>query len=46
MPQQYRPSSVEGRTYYEPSEHGFEAEVARRLRARADGPVEDDGPTR
>jgi putative ATPase len=46
VPQQYRPSSVEGRTYYEPSEHGFEAEVARRLRARADGPVEDDGPTR
>jgi putative ATPase len=31
VPQQYRPPEVAGRVYYEPSEHGFEAEVGRRL---------------
>ncbi|MCP3938316.1 MAG: replication-associated recombination protein A [Actinomycetia bacterium] len=30
--QQYRPDDVAGTVYYEPSEHGFEAEVGRRLR--------------
>jgi putative ATPase len=29
--QQYRPAELEGRIYYEPSTHGAEAEVARRL---------------
>jgi putative ATPase len=28
--QQYRPDNVADRTYYEPSEHGFEAEVKQR----------------
>ena len=31
VPQRYRPHEVEGHVYYEPSGHGFEAEVARRL---------------
>jgi len=31
VPQQYRPDEVEGHTYYEPSSHGHEAEVAARL---------------
>jgi putative ATPase len=30
-PQEYLPPSVQGKRYYHPSEHGFEAEVARRL---------------
>lgn len=33
VPQEYLPQSVAGRIYYEPTEHGFEAEVRRRLRA-------------
>jgi putative ATPase len=32
--QQYRPDHLEGRQYYEPSEHGAEALVAARLRVR------------
>jgi putative ATPase len=32
VPQEYLPESVAGRIYYAPSEHGFEAEVRRRLR--------------
>jgi putative ATPase len=31
--QQYRPPEVLGRTYYEPSPHGFEEEIQRRMRA-------------
>jgi putative ATPase len=31
VPQSYRPPEVEGRTYYEPSEHGAEREVAERM---------------
>jgi putative ATPase len=34
VPQEYRPSEVADRTYYEPSEHGAEAEIAERLRER------------
>ncbi len=30
LPQEYRPPEVAGRTYYRPSAHGYEAEVARR----------------
>jgi len=32
VPQSYRPAEVEGRTYYEPSEHGAEREVAERMK--------------
>ncbi len=32
--QQYRPDELAGRTYYEPSDHGFEAEVGERMRTR------------
>ncbi len=32
VPQEYLPEGVAGRIYYAPSEHGFEAEVRRRLR--------------
>jgi putative ATPase len=31
--QAYRPEEVAGRTYYEPSPHGFEEEIARRMRS-------------
>ncbi len=31
--QRHRPSEVEGRRYYDPSPHGFEGEVARRMRS-------------
>ena len=37
--QAHRPEEVEGNVYYEPSPHGFEAEVARRLAERS-GPEE------
>ena len=32
VPQTYRPPEVEGRVYYQPSSHGFEEEVAERMR--------------
>lgn len=32
VPQEYLPESVAGRIYYDPTPHGFEAEVRRRLR--------------
>jgi putative ATPase len=32
VPQQYRPSQVAGRVYYEPSGHGAEEEIAERMR--------------
>jgi hypothetical protein len=32
--QEHRPEGVADRTYYEPSEHGREADVARRQRER------------
>ena len=31
VPQQYRPDGLEGRTYYDPSDHGDEPEVAARM---------------
>jgi putative ATPase len=31
VPQQHRPAELEDHVYYEPSEHGFEAEVAARM---------------
>ena len=37
VPQEYRPPEVAGRVYYEPSDHGFEREVAERMRGQADG---------
>jgi len=32
VPQEYLPDSVAGHIYYEPTEHGFETEIRRRLR--------------
>jgi putative ATPase len=43
VPQTYRPPEVAGRVYYEPSGHGFEEEVAERMREHR-GPPEADGP--
>jgi putative ATPase len=40
VPQQYRPDGLEGRTYYVPSDHGDEPEVA----ARMSRPAEQDQP--
>jgi putative ATPase len=34
VPQEHRPPEVAGRVYYEPSDHGFEREIAERMRAR------------
>ncbi|HEX3622049.1 MAG TPA: replication-associated recombination protein A [Acidimicrobiales bacterium] len=36
VPQEYRPPEVAGRVYYEPSDHGFEREIAERMRDRQD----------
>ena len=36
VPQSYRPPELEGRTYYQPSDHGAEREVAERMRQRQD----------
>ncbi|MFP5327240.1 MAG: replication-associated recombination protein A, partial [Acidimicrobiia bacterium] len=33
VPQQYRPAEVEGRVYYEPSDHGAEREIGERMRS-------------
>jgi len=32
VPQTYRPAELEGRVYYQPSSHGFEEEIAERMR--------------
>jgi putative ATPase len=37
VPQQHRPSDVVGRIYYDPSDHGFEQEVRRRMEQLRDG---------
>lgn len=38
VPQEHRPPSVAGRTYYEPSDHGFEEQISERMRRhRAEG---------
>jgi putative ATPase len=34
VPQQYLPDEVEGRTWYEPSDHGFEQEIRDRMQRR------------
>jgi putative ATPase len=36
VPQEHRPPEVAGRVYYDPSDHGFEREIAERMRARTD----------
>ena len=36
VPQEHRPPEVAGRVYYQPSDHGFEREIADRMRARED----------
>ncbi len=45
VPQEHRPPEVAGRVYYQPSDHGFEREIAERMRAR-DGQVRaaESGP--
>ncbi|MEA2717616.1 MAG: putative ATPase [Actinomycetota bacterium] len=37
VPQSYRPAEVEGRVYYQPSAHGFEEEIAERMRHQDPG---------
>jgi len=37
VPQEHRPPEVAGRVYYQPSDHGFEREIAERMRAREAG---------
>ena len=44
VPQEYRPPEVAGRRYYEPSEHGREAQVAQRLRSQTVRPGVGLGP--
>jgi putative ATPase len=39
VPQHYLPEELAGRRYYEPSDHGAEAELAARLAERRDGEV-------
>ncbi len=36
VPQEHRPPEVAGRVYYQPSDHGFEREIAERMKARED----------
>ncbi|HEY5154523.1 MAG TPA: replication-associated recombination protein A, partial [Acidimicrobiales bacterium] len=43
--QQYRPAELEGRVYYEPSNHGHEADVARRQAEERRDPDRLGGPT-
>jgi putative ATPase len=43
LPQQYRPDHLEGRRYYEPSDHGEEARLSDELLARDDMTNEPDG---
>jgi putative ATPase len=46
VPQEHRPPEVAGRVYYEPSDHGFEREIAERMRARDDqAPAAESGDT-
>ncbi len=40
VPQTYRPPEVEGRVYYQPSPHGFEEEIAERMRDNDPGDSE------
>ncbi|MEA2828366.1 MAG: putative ATPase [Actinomycetota bacterium] len=42
VPQTYRPPEVEGRVYYQPSAHGFEEEIAERMR-HTDAGADDAG---
>jgi putative ATPase len=44
LPQQYVPDEVAGRTYYEPSPHGFEEEIRRRMQAHQDDDKRSGGP--
>jgi len=43
VPQDYRPPEVSDRTYYEPSAHGHEAEVAERLKRMGEPEPEAEG---
>jgi putative ATPase len=44
VPQEYRPPEVRGHVYYEPSTHGSEAGVARRLEKLRSGPESETEP--
>jgi putative ATPase len=44
VPQTYRPSDLEGRVYYQPSPHGFEEEIAERMRHNQVGDEPSGGP--
>jgi putative ATPase len=48
VPQEHRPPEVAGRVYYQPSGHGFEREIAERMRARGEPAraAESGGPAR
>jgi putative ATPase len=41
LPQEYRPEPVAGRVYYEPSQHGAEAEIGARMATRRARQAED-----
>jgi putative ATPase len=43
VPQQYRPPEVADRTYYEPSAHGHEREIADRMREHTEATDDRDG---
>ena len=46
VPQEHRPPEVAGRVYYKPSDHGFEREIAERMRALKDrAPAAESGET-
>ena len=42
LPQQYAPDDVADLTYYEPSGHGYEADIKRRAAEREGGPAQPD----
>jgi putative ATPase len=42
LPQRYLPEGVQGRRYYEPSTHGYEQEIAARMRTRTGTPTTED----
>jgi putative ATPase len=44
VPQSHRPPEVAGRTYYEPSPHGFEEEIARRMAAHTEDDARPERP--
>ena len=43
VPQEHRPPEVAGRVYYRPSDHGFEREIAERMKARDQAAAAESG---